>query len=297
MRLLERDHASGVLQVGEDGALELANGIVTHAESPYAPAPQRLAGSPGPEMLALIAVVDAAYFLLASPAEPRFRSGDRLALPMPPCELTVSTLVHEYERRRTLLSSRWPHGRLDHAPVVPVRRLRRQRVILTGLEAEILLNADERRTPVDLAHHLGRPVFACLLAVHDLAAAGLVETRPEAVPAGAPGGTYEARALREAASVAAGHAAGVTATTRTVAAGAVVAGAATTRPVMTGAGTTGAATGAEPAGPPGQTGPPAAGEGLDELPTRRRRGVEVPEWEPPDLALLGRLRTALEELT
>lgn len=62
--------------------------------------------------------------------------------------------------------------------MVPVRRVTRQRVILTGLQAEILLNADGRRTPPQLARELGRTVFACLLAVRGLAAASLLRIGP-----------------------------------------------------------------------------------------------------------------------
>ncbi|HEU5025662.1 MAG TPA: hypothetical protein VFV01_12145, partial [Spirillospora sp.] len=99
--------------------------------------------------------------------------------------ITAATLVHERRRRRTLLDSAWPHDDADAAPVVPVRRVRRQRVILTGLQAEILLNADGRRTPAELARDLGRTAFACLLAVRGLAAAALLRTRPHD-PAAAP---------------------------------------------------------------------------------------------------------------
>ncbi|MFG2002469.1 hypothetical protein ACGFNU_25270 [Spirillospora sp. NPDC048911] len=244
LRLLERERTTGVLRVGDDGAFEVVNGVVTFAESPHAPGAERLAGearAPSPDMLALIAAFDAAYFLVASAAEPEFVPGERLDSAAP-CRLTVATLVHECDRRRELLTSRWPHEPLDRVPVIPVHRVRRQRVILTGLEAEILLNADGRRTPVDLAHHLGRPAFACLLAVHDLAAASLLQG--EAVPA-----TCHRRAGRGFGTAVPDH--------------------------------------SEPHhAEPGRAVLERAGPG---------RGG--PDWEPPDLALLTRLRAALEDLT
>ncbi|MBO2465788.1 hypothetical protein [Actinomadura violacea] len=174
---LERDRATGVLRVGGDGAFHLDRGAVTHAESRHAPGPGDLTGAlggPDPELPALLALFDAAYFLLGSGAEPVFAGGP--AARRPARRITAATLVHERRRRRTLLDAAWPDDGTDTAPVVPVRRVRRQRVILTGLQAEILLNADGRRTPAELARDLGRTAFAGLLAVRGLAAAALVRT-------------------------------------------------------------------------------------------------------------------------
>ncbi|MVZ98988.1 transcriptional regulator [Actinomadura sp. LD22] len=176
---LERERATGLLRVGDDGAFHLDRGAVTRAESRHAPGPGDLIGAlggPDPELPALLALFDAAYFLLGSRAEPVFTGGPPAHGPVR--RITAATLDHERRRRRTLLDSAWPYDDADTAAVVPVRRVRRQRVILTGLQAEILLNADGRRTPAELARDLGRTAFACLLAVRGLAAAALLRTRP-----------------------------------------------------------------------------------------------------------------------
>ncbi|QKG23318.1 transcriptional regulator [Actinomadura verrucosospora] len=184
---LERDRATGVLRVGGDGALHLDRGAVTRAESRHAPGPGDLTGAlggPDPELPALLALFDAAFFLLGSGAEPVFTGGPAARRPVR--RITAATLVHERRRRRTLLDAAWPDDGADTAPVVPVRRVRRQRVILTGLQAEILLNADGRRAPAELARDLGRTAFAGLLAVRGLAAAALVRTPAGRDPAPPP---------------------------------------------------------------------------------------------------------------
>ncbi|GAA2270358.1 hypothetical protein GCM10010402_28100 [Actinomadura luteofluorescens] len=172
---LEREKATGLLRVGADGAFHVDRGAVTLAESRHAPGPGDLPDGPDPELAALLAMFDAACLLLASRAEPEFTEGPPGGGPR---RVTVATLVHEQRRRRALLDAAWPDGSVDVAPVVPVRRVTRQRVILTGLQAEILLNADGRRTPPQLARELGRTVFACLLAVRGLAAASLLRIGP-----------------------------------------------------------------------------------------------------------------------
>jgi len=316
LRTLARERSTGVLQIGGDGAFELVNGIVTVAASPHAPGPERLvAGPTGLEMLALISVFDAAYFLLDAAAEPEFIEDRRLNCG-PHCNLAVATLVHEYERRRALLEARWPHPQLCRAPVVPVRRVRRQRVILTGLEAEILLNADGHRTPVELAHHLGRSAFACLLAVHELAAASLVEVDADAPgPSAAPGTSDDGhgRSAEPGRPALPGMLAGGSTADSGPAADpgpATVLGTAAVSGRVAGAGgagsgpalprrssargaaadpaagaTTGSAIGAGTGSPAGAGTVPVAG------------AAAVPEWEPPDIALLKRLHAALEEMS
>jgi hypothetical protein len=174
LAVLERERSTGVLRVGDDGAFHLAGGAVVHAESRHVPGAGDLPGGPDPELPALLALFDAAYFLLGSAAEPVFADGPVGG----GLRVGVATLVHEQRRRRARLDAAWPDWGVDVAPVVPVRRVRRQRVILTGVQAEILLNADGRRTPARLARDLGRPAFGCLLAVRGLAAVSLVETEP-----------------------------------------------------------------------------------------------------------------------
>ncbi|OLT32580.1 hypothetical protein BJF79_08460 [Actinomadura sp. CNU-125] len=139
-----------------------------------------------------IALFDAACFLLGTDGEPRFTEGPVSRGPARP--VTAATLAHELHRRRALLDAEWPSADVDAAPVVPVRRVRRQRVFLTGLQAEILLNADGRHTPAELARDLGRTVFGCLLSVRGLAAASLVR----AVRPGAPADRDTGDAAREA---------------------------------------------------------------------------------------------------
>ncbi|MEV3921047.1 hypothetical protein [Actinomadura coerulea] len=180
---LEREKATGLLRVGGDGAFHVDRGAVTLAESRHAPGPGDLPDGADRELAGLLAMFDAACLLLDSRAEPAFTEG---APGGGPRRVTVATLVHEQRRRRALLDAAWPDASVDVAPVVPVRRVRRQRVILTGLQAEILLNADGRRTPAQLARELGRTVFACLLAVRGLAAASLVRTGPPDGPGAAP---------------------------------------------------------------------------------------------------------------
>ncbi|MEU5992032.1 hypothetical protein ABZ806_23940 [Spirillospora sp. NPDC047418] len=189
LAVLERERGTGVLRVGDDGAFHLAGGAVVHAESRHVPGADDLPGGSDPELAALLALFDAAYFLLGSAAEPVFAeepAGGAL-------RVGVATLVHEQRRRRARLDAAWPDGGVDAAAVVPVRRVRRQRVILTGVQAEILLNADGRRTPARLARDLGRTAFGCLLAVRGLAAASLVETGPPgaAAPQGWGEGAFE----------------------------------------------------------------------------------------------------------
>ncbi|WP_119730509.1 transcriptional regulator [Thermomonospora amylolytica] len=219
-RLGERK-ATGMLRVGAEGAFFLVDGAVTFAQHRCAPGLDELvtasgrvpaeqwwrdrrAGRPPAglgraelEMFTLMALFDAAYFLLGSQDDPRFADGIRHDLP-PLCRITPATLAFETERRRALLAAQWPSAQADRAPVVPVRRLRRQRLVLTGLQAEILLNADGRRTPVDLARDLGRTAYGCLLAVRGLAADSLIEPAdpPHPEPPRTPTGPAPATPVR-----------------------------------------------------------------------------------------------------
>ncbi|WP_018656321.1 hypothetical protein [Actinomadura flavalba] len=220
LRRAEADERTGVLHAGDEGAFFLDRGAVTYvtnrattgldrlvmssgtvsaeewgrvllAVAERDGAPLREAGrAPGLgrarlEMFALLAAFDAASSLLGSAAEPRFEAGPPHWL-APVCRITPATLVLERTRRRDRLDAEWPDDRADTAPVVPVRRVRRQRVILTGLQAELLLNADGHRTAAGLALDLGRTTFGCLLAVRALAAARLIERPGPAVRPVAP---------------------------------------------------------------------------------------------------------------
>ncbi|GAA2440115.1 hypothetical protein GCM10010191_64490 [Actinomadura vinacea] len=204
LRELEGRRATGVLRVRDEGALHVVEGSVAYAESRSAPSLDHLLntartppgapgtpgspGSPGSlgeagvEAVAWLALHDAAYFLLGSEDE----GGVEFAEAPPHrlahlCRVAPEELVAECARRAARLDAVLPSAARDHAPVVPVRRVGRQRVVLTGVEAEILLNADGRRAPGELARDLGRSAFDCLLAVRRLAAAGML--RPPQDPA------------------------------------------------------------------------------------------------------------------
>ncbi|MBB5912555.1 hypothetical protein BJY24_001422 [Nocardia transvalensis] len=196
LRQLEKEKRTGVLRVG-DGSFHLVEGVVAAASCHRATGLDQLAlaagaataddwrraesgdpaavlGSPRLEVLALLSVFDAAYFLLAAPTVAKFR-------PMPPhwlariCQITPGALVHEIERRGDPETGLWPAGWVDRYPIIPVRRVRRRRVVLTASQVEMLSAADTRRTITVIARDLGRTTFACLMAVRDLTAAGLVE--------------------------------------------------------------------------------------------------------------------------
>ncbi|MFB4320378.1 hypothetical protein [Actinomadura sp. 21ATH] len=181
---LEGDRRTGTLRAGDEGALHIVDGAIAFAESRgtagldlpaggTAPEISDILGEPRLEALALLAMFDAAYLLLGSGAEPEFTEGPphRLA---PLCRIAPGALLAECARRAARLDAVWPGAAADRAPVVPVRRVDRQRVVLTGLQAEVLLNADGRRGPAELARDLGRSTFGCLLAVRALIAASLV---------------------------------------------------------------------------------------------------------------------------
>jgi hypothetical protein len=206
LQRLAEEHATGALQVGDEGVLHLIDGAVTHAECAHCPdlgtlltASGRLTpaawarvrdkgvtadhGTPARlsraelQMYGLIALFDAVFFLSPSPADPVFAATAPHWLG-PLNAATPDTLFHEMRRCRERLDLTWHSSLADAAPVVPVRRLHRQRVILTGLQTELLLNADDKLTPADLARSLGRTRYGCTLAVRGLAASGLVQIPP-----------------------------------------------------------------------------------------------------------------------
>ncbi|MGK8522272.1 hypothetical protein ACRS6B_12260 [Nocardia asteroides] len=196
LRRLEKEGSTGVLHAG-DGAFHLAEGAIVSAdcrrttgldrlvvEAGVATAedwrragagdPGRVLGRPRLETLAMLSVFDAAYFLLASPAVPEFRPAPPHWL-APVCHITPQVLVQECARRGDPESGPWPADLVDRAPVVPVRRVRRRRVVLTGGQAEVLAAADARRSVAGIGRELGRTTYGCLVAVRDLTAAGLIE--------------------------------------------------------------------------------------------------------------------------
>ncbi|GAA3441581.1 DUF4388 domain-containing protein [Planomonospora venezuelensis] len=302
---LAEDRATGSLRLGKAGALYLTDGRVTYAESPSCPRVEDLLTTSGRvsayavrqarqaageglwggdrlvergvltrgelEFCVLGAVLDAVFFLLqASGVRPRFRPGERHWLG-PQWYFDVTGLVRECRRRRAQLDQAWPSTGLDALPVVPLGRIPAQRVMLTSLQWEVLVGTDSTATPAELARKLGRPVYSVLLAVRQLAAAGLLRV-PEPAP-GAPDG------------VPAG-----TAPSRAAPSGAAPPGRPPELPP------------AAPAGPPAGALPRRA-DTVRDVPERGTGpspgGGRLPQTtgDPADVSLLIRLRNALEALT
>lgn len=149
--------------------------------------PGSLLDRPQLETLAVLSVFDAAYFLLTSAGEPEFRPAPEHWL-APVCHIAPRALVHECERRTGNEHGPWSADLVTMVAVVPARRIKRNQVVLTGSQAEILAAADTRRSIADIARDLGRTTYGCLVAVRDLTAAGLIEApEPVAEPAQRPG--------------------------------------------------------------------------------------------------------------
>ncbi|MGW0179259.1 hypothetical protein [Nocardia sp. NPDC003345] len=202
LRRLEDEGSTGILHAG-DGVFHLAGGSIASAACRRTTGLDRLvveagvataedwqragAGDPSPvlgrpmlETLALLSVFDAAYFLLSAPGVPEFRPAPAHWLSSV-CHIRPRALVHECTRRGDPESGPWPAELVDRAVVVPVRRVRRRRVMLTGSQAEVLAAADARRSVTGIARELGRTAYGCLEAVRELTEAGLIEP-----PAGGP---------------------------------------------------------------------------------------------------------------
>ncbi|GAA2267184.1 hypothetical protein GCM10010149_04550 [Nonomuraea roseoviolacea subsp. roseoviolacea] len=200
---LAKDRPTGALRVGRAGTVFLDEGRITYMECAQTPGVERLLTARGrmPEaalrrvqadggcerLLAegavtlgelqfcvLGAVLDAAFFLLpATGTRPKFRPGERHWLGGR-WYFEVSGLVRECARRRAQLARIWPSADVDTAPVRPASRLPGQGVTLTAVQWEIITRADEEATPLDLARLLGRSGYSVLLAVRRLAASGLL---------------------------------------------------------------------------------------------------------------------------
>ncbi|MFD6218939.1 hypothetical protein [Nocardia asteroides] len=196
---LEEEGSTGILRAG-DGEFHLARGAIASAGCRRTIGLDRLvveagvataedwrragAGDPGPlldrprlESFALLSVFDAAYFLLASPGETEFRPAPEHWL-APVCRVAPHTLLQECARRGDPEWGPWPADLVAAVPVVPARRVRRNRVVLTGGQAEVLAAADERRSVAEIARDLGRTTYGCLVAVRELTSAGLI-TEPD----------------------------------------------------------------------------------------------------------------------
>lgn len=194
LRRLGQQRLTGTLRAG-DGIFHIAKGTVASVECRRATGLDRLvtgtgvvspeewrragAGDPGSllgrpslEVLAVLSVFDAAYFVLASPAVPEFRPAPPHWL-APVCSIAPQALVRECVRRGNPRSGPWPAHLVDQAPVVAART-RRHRLTLSAGQTEVLAAADGRRTIAGIARDLGRTTYGCLVAVRDLTAAGLI---------------------------------------------------------------------------------------------------------------------------
>ncbi|MFI6937037.1 transcriptional regulator [Streptomyces sp. NPDC050287] len=211
---LAEERATGVL-VRERGTLHLAGGRVVHAESPASPGLDVLltargtldAGTwrqaltetgdrhraghllvdgghlaPGAlDVCRLVALYDAAYFVLAPSSTPgRFRYVPEDG-PGCPCPVPVAAVERETLRRRDLLHRIWPDPATDEAPLV--RTHRPASPTPTARQRAVLARLDDVRTAADIARDLGRPAFHTLVDLRRLAAAGVIAPRP---PAPAP---------------------------------------------------------------------------------------------------------------
>ncbi|GII78402.1 hypothetical protein Sru01_33840 [Sphaerisporangium rufum] len=217
---LAADRATGALRVGRAGTVYLTRGRVSHVESPGTPGVEEMLVASGRlrpatvrgvrqsageladggerlvrqglltrgelQFCVLGATLDAAFFVLAAAgARTRFRPDDRHWIG-DQWYFDVAGLFRECRRRRDRLDQVCPSPELDTRPVAPVPRVPAQRVVLTAVQWELLRHADGAATPADLARRLGRPVYAVLLAVRQLGAAGLL-SEPEAAPDPPPG--------------------------------------------------------------------------------------------------------------
>ncbi|MEV7809019.1 hypothetical protein AB0O28_39310 [Microbispora sp. NPDC088329] len=204
---LAQDEATGSLRVGKEGTVYYARGRVAYVECAATPGVEELIGASGRisangmrrarqeagpggggallvdrgvlsrgelEFCVLSATLDAAFFLLAPRTiRTRFKEGDAHWLGVH-WFFDVAGLLRECARRRARLERAWPSAELDARPVTPLRRIPGTHALLTRLQWELLLAADSTATPADLARRLGRPAYSTLLAVRELAAAGLV---------------------------------------------------------------------------------------------------------------------------
>ncbi|MEU6235275.1 hypothetical protein, partial [Kitasatospora sp. NPDC047058] len=147
------------------------------------------------EICQLGVLYDAAYFVLdpagRSAGPWTFEPGVRHWLG-PVVAVSARRLRREVERRGRLLERIWPWPQLDTAPVRvlgaqgpgtgPVARAGRPGPQPSRRQRELLVHADGRRTPAELARMLGRSAFATTADVRRLAAAGLLVTPGRSTP-------------------------------------------------------------------------------------------------------------------
>lgn len=213
---LAAERATGVL-LSESGSLYLSEGEIVHAESPRSPGLDVLLAAGGVldadgwreavdtagaglrvgrflvdsgrvtrgalELCHAGALFDAAYFVLGSSDAPAgFRHGAAHWLgPIRP--VPVATVEREALRRRDLLHRIWPDPATDDAPLIRAAGLTATPV--PARQEAVLDQIDGFRTAADISLVLGRPAFHTLVAVRRLAAAGLIfpaRPRPDGTP-------------------------------------------------------------------------------------------------------------------
>ncbi|SEG93118.1 hypothetical protein SAMN05444920_10840 [Nonomuraea solani] len=204
---LARERSTGALRLGRNGTIFLSDGRVTYMECAQTPGVERLLAARGvmteaalrgleadggcERLLAegpvtqgelqyavLGVVLDAAFFLLPmSGTRPKFRPGERHWLGEQ-WYFDVSGLVRECARRRAQLAQIWPSADVDILPVRPAARLPGHGVALSRIQWEIVVRADHKATPLELARQIGRSGYSVLLAVRRLAASGLLAPPP-----------------------------------------------------------------------------------------------------------------------
>jgi hypothetical protein len=155
------------------------------------------------ELCTAAAITDGAFVLLTAGRGPaRFAPGERhwwgeLR------RIGVAALDAQVGKRRRLLE-RTPPTDVDDQPVLAARRLGRHHVVLTDLQWELVVHADGRRTPRELARLLGRSSFSAVLETRRLVSAGLMRVAPKAPvdppPPAVSGSPLPRRAARRAAA-------------------------------------------------------------------------------------------------
>ncbi len=211
LRDLAAARATGTLHVGSDppGLLQLTDGAVSYAASPLVPgvgdlltiggrlptavwqqavdggrAEHRVGAvlvdqghlTRGELELCVLAVInDAAYFVLVPHAVPVRFEATRPHWLGTVATVPAADLTAEVARRRQALTDILDAPAVDRSPLLPTRRVRRDRIRLTALGWELIVHADGRRTPTGLARHLGRAGYACVREARRLAAEGLVQ--------------------------------------------------------------------------------------------------------------------------
>ncbi|MEU5212817.1 hypothetical protein [Streptomyces sp. NPDC020742] len=214
------------------------------------------------EVCHLAALLDAAFFalpLLPEAASFTPGTGHWLGVVRP---ISATALQQATARRRALLDRLHPWAAVDTSPVVPLCP-GDPAPTLTARQRWLLARADGRQTPYQLARALGQSAYLTLLDIRRLAAAGLVRmpTAPAGLPRRRPGAGLEGQQRQEEQQDREGH-----------------------------------------QGPEGQRGreqrrpaTPATTAAARPTPAWQPQVAELLDTRDPDIALLVRLRTALEE--